>query len=132
MSASLASRHSVERRASEWRLSRSCLLVKCKRPRPWPPRQRSSFTSAAVMEKAGTTGDRVHGEIQVWLSPVALQRDRHFRLAAFLDDKQRAAFGCPGKAGLAVVPGEGSTLVRRDGGPQEFLVVVSEVEADEG
>jgi hypothetical protein len=48
-----------------------------------------------------------------WLSPVALQRDRHFRLAAFVDDKQRAAFGSPSKAGLAVdrEPNSGSWVI---------------------
>ena len=49
-----------------------------------------------------------------------------------MDDKQRAAFRRPGQAGLALVPGEGSTPVRRDCGPQEFLIVVSEIEPNEG
>ena len=84
------------------------------------------------MERPEQLAITMPGGFQIGLSPVAVQRDRRFRLAAFVDNKQRAAIGCPGKAGLAVVPRKGSAAVHRDCGPQEFLVVVSEIESDEG
>ena len=95
-------------------------------------RRRSSFTSVAVMEKPEQLAIVYTAKIQAWLSPVALQRDRHFRLAAFVDDKQPAAIGRPGQVGLAVVPGEGSAPARRDSGAQEFLIIFSKIEPDEG